>query len=236
MTQFAHNIKNGYTIIAGITYSLIIILAMIPTAILDIGSLLKEANAIENFVAQEGVFRFAIFIEFLMFILVMVLSWVLYIILKPVNKNLAQFGLIFRFGEALLGCVVIMFYLAIIMFLSGAEYLQVFEPEQQQALARFFLKLSGIGYYVLLVIMGIGAGVYCYLFYISNYIPKALSIWGMVSYTTMIIYGLINIALQDAPRELAYAMAPGALFELIMGLWLVFKGIKLNQHQTSFTQ
>ena len=133
------NVKNNYTKIAGITYTLIIIIATFPPMIFDIGSLLKAENAAENIVGQEGVFRTAIAIEFLMFVLVMVLSWALYVLLKPVNKNLAKLGLIFRFGEALLGCVVILFYLMILMFLSGAEYLQVFEPAQLQALARFFL-------------------------------------------------------------------------------------------------
>ncbi len=52
----------------------------------------------------------------------------------------------------------------------------------------------------------------------------------------MIIYGFINITLQNAPPELAYAMAPGALFEISIGLWLVFKGIAVNQNQTASTE
>ena len=172
MTKASLNVKNNYTKIAGIAYVLIIVLALIPTSIFDIGSILKAKNAADNIAGQEGIFRIGIAIEFLMFVLVMVLSWALYIILKPVNKNLALFGLIFRFGEAILGCIVIVFYLTILMFLSGADYLQVFEQAQLQALALFFLKLSGVGYDILLFIMGIGGVVYCYLFYISGYIPR----------------------------------------------------------------
>lgn len=235
MTNSMVNLKNNYTKIAGITYALIIIIATFPSMIFDLGSLLKAKNAVENFVGQEGVFRIAIAIEFIMFVLVMVLSWALYVVLKPVNKNLALLGLIFRFGEALLGCVAIMFILTILMLLSGAEYLQAFEPNQLQALARFFTKLYGVSYYILLFIMGIGGVVYCYLFYISGYIPKFLSIWGMITYSTMVLYGFINIAVHNAPSELAYAMAPGALFELIIGLWLVFKGISVNQNQETAT-
>lgn len=180
MTNTSTHVKNTYTYVAGITYALIIIIAILPQMIFDVGSLLKAKNAADNIIGQEGIFRVAIAIEFLMYILVMVLSWSLYVILKSVNKNLALLGLIFRFGEALMGCVVVLFVLTILMFLSGAEYLQVFEPAQLQALARFFLKLYGVGYYILLFIMGVGAFAYCYLFYISRYIPKALSIWGMI--------------------------------------------------------
>jgi len=223
--------KNNYTYVAGITYVLIIVLSLIPSAIFDMGSLLKAKNAVDNIIGQEGIFRIGIAIEFSMFILVMVLSWALYIMLKPVNKNLALFGLIFRFSEAVLGCVVIIFYLAILMLLSGADYLQVFQPEQLQALARFFGKLGGAGYYILLITMGIGAIAYCYLFYISRYIPKVLAAWGIITYSTMVAYGFINIIFHNPPSELAYAMAPGALFEVTIGLWLTFKGISANQKQ-----
>ncbi len=233
MTNTSSNVKNNYTIIAGITYALIIALSLIPSAIFDFGSLLKAKNAADNIIGQEGIIGLSIAIEFLMFILVMVLSWALYIILKPVNKSIALFGLLFRFSEAVLGCVVIMFYLAILMLLSGAEYLQAFQPEQLQALARFFGKLGGVGYYLLLVTMGIGAIAYCYLFYISRYIPRVLAAWGIFTYATMVAYGFINIIVHNPPSELAYAMAPGALFEVTVGLWLAFKGISVKKSQTA---
>ena len=232
MTNSLINVKNNYTKIAVITYALIIIIATFPPMIFDISSLLKAENAADNILGQEGLFRIAISIEFLMFVLVMVLSWALYVLLKPVNKNLALLGLIFRFGEALLGCVVIMFYLTILIFLSGAEYLQAFEPAQLQALSSFCLKLSGIGYNILLFIMGVGGVAYCYLFYTSNYIPRILSVWGIITYSTMVAYGFLNIVLHNAPSELVYAMVPDALFELTIGLWLVFKGISVNQNHS----
>jgi len=235
MSNASSNVKNKYTIIAGITYVLIIVLSLIPSAIFDLGALLKAKSAADNIVGQEGVIRVGLAIEFLMFILVMVLSWALYLILKPVNEGIALFGLIFRFSEAVLGCVVIMFYLAILLLLSGADYLQAFQPEQLQALARFFGKLGGVGYYILLFTMGVGAVAYCYLFYISRYIPKALAVWGIITYSTMIAYGFINIILHNPPSELAYAMAPGALFEVTIGLWLAFKGISVKQNQALST-
>lgn len=230
MTEKSTKISaNKYTNIAGIAYILIIILALIPSNIFDIGSILKGKDAATNLVGHESIFRLGIAIEFAMFLIVMVLSWALYVILKPINENLALLGLIFRFGEAILGCFIILFYLMILMFLGGAEYLNVFEAEQLQALSRFFLTLSGVGYYILLVIMGVGGTIFCYLFYTSRYIPRLLSIWGIITYLTMVIYGFVNITLQNPPSELAYAMAPGALFEIVIGFWLVIKGIKANQ-------
>ena len=78
--------------------------------------------------------------------------------------------------------------------------------------------------------MGVGGVVYCYLFYISSYIPRILSVWGIITYLTMVAYGFVNIILQNPPAELMYAMAPGALFEISIGLWLFFKGVSVNQN------
>ena len=237
MTNPSLNVKTNYTYIAGIAYVLIIILSLIPSSISDIGSILKAEDAAKNFIGhEEGMYRIGTAVEFLMYMVVMVLSWALYIILKPVNKNLAMLALIFRFGEAILGFVMILLYLMTLMFLDGAEYLQVFEPEQLQALARFFLILTGAGYYILLPVMGVGGILFCYLFYISNYIPRFLANWGIITYSTMVAYGFLNIILQNAPRELMYAMAPGALFEVSIGLWLFFKGVSVNQKKTASTE
>lgn len=236
MTTPSPNMKTNYTYIAGIAYILIIILSLIPPSISDISSILKAEDAVKNFIGHhEDVFRIGIGVEFLMYMVVIVLSWALYIILKPVNKNLALLALIFRFGEAIIGCIVILLYLMTLMFLNSAEYLHVFKPEQLQALARFFLILSGAGYYILLAVMGVGGVVFCYLFYTSGYIPRFLAAWGIITYSTMILYGFINILLQNAPSELAYAMAPGALFEVSIGLWLIFKGIPANKSQVAST-
>jgi hypothetical protein len=60
---------NIYTKVAGITYILIIILALIPSSIFDIGSILKATDAAKNLVGHEGIFRIGIAIEFMMFLL-----------------------------------------------------------------------------------------------------------------------------------------------------------------------
>jgi hypothetical protein len=174
----------------------------------------------------EQAFRFALSGHILMYLCVLMLSWGLYTILKPVNKRLALLGFAFRSAEAILGFVALIFYLMPLMILNGSDYLIAFNTEQLRAISILFLKTSGAVYYILLPVMGIGAALYCYLFYRANYVPKALAIWGMVTYLSMIAYGVINVGMIDAPKSLQYAMYPGALFELLFGLWLYFKGIK----------
>ena len=224
----------NYAKIAGFFYSIIVVLSFIPSQLLDMDVIFSADNALIAMEQHRGTYSIGSAIEFLMFMSVMVLSWALYVLLKPVHKNLATLAFAFRFGEAVLGGMVIVFYIMSMRLLdTNADYLTALAPEQLIALAHFFLKTSTAMYYVILTLMGIGAAIYCYLFYVSNMIPRAFAIWGLVTYLTMIVYGMVNIAYPDAPRELAYAMVPGALFEFLIGLWLFFKGVDMNSTQTA---
>jgi hypothetical protein len=226
MPQNTHDgISPGFIKMTGFFYAIIIPLSLLPSMLLDIKVLLTAQNLSLAMAEHEQTYRLTTAIEFTMFISVLVLSWCLYTILKPVNKSLSLLAFSLRFGEGLLGCVVILLYLMALQLLNNPEHLQVFDEKQLQGLAYFFIRASASGFDVLLTIMGIGATIFWYLFYISSYIPKALCIWGMVTYAYFIFYGMINIILPDAPEELAFAMAPGALFEVVIGLWFMFKGI-----------
>jgi hypothetical protein len=44
----------------------------------------------------------------------------------------------------------------------------------------------------------------------------------------MAIYGVVKMLFPESPEELMFIMFPGALFELMFGLWLLVKGI--NTH------
>ncbi|QFT55150.1 hypothetical protein FIU95_11340 [Microbulbifer sp. THAF38] len=81
---------------------------------------------------------------------------------------------------------------------------------------------------VLLIIMGIGATIFMYLFYVSKYVPRWLVLWGAFTYMSMVVYGFSNILLIDPPQVLKHFMLPGAFFEITFGLWLLIKGVNIK--------
>ena len=70
---------------------------------------------------------------------------------------------------------------AALRLLGDASYLKVFEPDRLQALARVQLAGSFDDYYVGLPFFGLAATVCAWLWLKSNYIPKGLSIFGVIS-------------------------------------------------------
>ena len=65
--------------------------------------------------------------------------------------------------------------------LSGADYLRIFEAERVQALAKLYLGARFDQYYVGLLFYALASTVCSYLWFKSNYIPRALAAWGVIS-------------------------------------------------------
>jgi uncharacterized membrane protein len=83
---------------------------------------------------------------------------------------------------------------------------------------------------IVLVFIGVGATIFCVLLFKSKYIPRWLAAWGIFTYLSMLFLALVSILFPNHPLMLEYVFyGVGELFELVLGSWLVFKGIDLQQ-------
>ncbi len=216
--------------VAGLAYVLIIVLAILKVNFLESNLIVSgnDAATTNNIIANELLFRIGVVSEIIMFLLVVILSLALYVILKTVNKNLALAALLFRFGETIIGAVVTVLSGLIPLLLLNSE--AVFETEQLQALVGLFLNLRIAGLDIVLIFVGLGGTVFCYLFFKSKYVPGILAAWGIFTYLSMLVLALINILLPNRPEIIEIVLfALGTFFELIFGFWLLFKGVNVQQ-------
>src|SRR5574341_282166 len=206
--------------IAGLAYVLIIILSMLK--LIFVGNLIVQGNdaaTTNNIMVNELLFRIGVANDIIVFVLVVFLSMALYVILKTVNKDLALLALLMRFGEGIIGGVVTVLSGLIPLLLLHSE--AVFETEQLQALVGLFLDVQTAGLNIVMIFMGVGGTIFCYLFFKSKCIPRILAAWGILTYLTMLILSFVNILLPNLPEMIAIVLyTPGALFEVIIGLWL----------------
>ncbi len=136
--------------------------------------LIVSGNAAEtarNIVAHERLFRVAVACNIIYCAGVVVLLAALYVILKPVNRGLALVGALCRLVFALMWLLTALNMLAS-RLLGSASYLQVFETDRLQALARAHLGANFDAYYVGLPFFGLASTVCSYLWLKSNYIPR----------------------------------------------------------------
>jgi len=159
---------------------------------------------------------------------VVVLLSALYVVLKPVNPGLALVGALFRLVFALLWLLAPLNLLAALRLLGNANYLQAFEPNRLQAMARLHLGANFDAYYVGLPFFGLAATVCAWLWLKSNYIPRGLSIFGVISSAWCVLCSFIFLVFPHFNKIVNDYIfdSPMAIFELIVSFWLLFKGLR----------
>jgi hypothetical protein len=182
-----------------------------------------------NILAHQTQFRLAL-IGFLSYgVTAVVLLSALYVILKPVSHGLALAGALFRLVFAMLWLLATLNMLSALRLLDSAPYLQLFEPDRLQALARLNLAASFDDYYVGLPFFGLAATVCAWLWYKSGYIPRTLAAFGVIASAWCVICAFVFLIFPTYKEAVnAYWFdSPMAIFELIVSVWLLVKGIRI---------
>ena len=219
----------AYARVAGLAYIAVILLGIFSVNYIDTNIIVpvSDASIVNNILAYELRFRVSILSEIVMYALVVLLSLALYVILKPVSKNIALLALLWRLGEAIIGSSI-----AVISGLIPLQLLKheaAFGVDQLHSLAGLFLSMRNAGLDVVLIFIGAGGALFCYLFFKSRYIPRILSAWGMFTYLSMLTLAMTSILVPNLSETIRMAFyAPGGLFEIVIGLWLLFKGVNLD--------
>lgn len=208
--------------IAGFMYLFIILSSLLALAVLD-----PKINTIKDIMANEIYFRINTAYTLIMYLSVIILTVYLFAILKHVDKNLAILALSFRLGEAILGGVKVLCCLIVLLLLEDKSYSKIFGAEHLQSLAGLFSNAYWSMTIVVFAFLGLGSIVYFYLFYKSKYIPKILSVLGMCSYSLVVTGSFISIVFSNNAFMILGSQA--ILFEIVIGGWLLFKGIDLKE-------
>ncbi len=215
--------------VAGIT----VLLAMAIVVLANYGinfRLIVPGNAVDtarNIMAHETLFRFNVACNLIYVVDVLVLLTALYMILKPVNRNLALVATFCRLVFALMWGVSALNTLGALRLLGDAAYLPVFKADQLQTLARLHITSSYDAYYVGLPFWGLASTVCSYLWFKSRYIPRALAAFGVISSAWCVICAFAFIVFPhfDATVNASWFDLPMVIFEMALGLWLLFKGL-----------
>jgi uncharacterized protein DUF4386 len=193
------------------------------------------AQTAQNILGHQTQFRIAAVCFLTYAVGVVVLLSALYVILKPVNPGLALVAALFRLVFALLWLLSPLNLLGALRLLGNARYLQVFEPDRLQALARFHLGSGFDDYYLGLPFFGLAATVCAWLWLKSNYIPKGLAIFGVIASAWCVFCAFVYLIFPNFNKIVNdYVFdTPMAIFELVVSLWLLVKGLQSSRIATA---
>ncbi len=186
------------------------------------------AATARNIIAHETLFRLNIACFLIYCIGVVLLLTALYVILKPVNRSLALLGAFLRLVYGLTWIVIALNLFEALRLLSGVDYMRVFEVDRLQALSRLSQARSFDVYYVGLVFYALASTVCSYLWFKSNYIPRALAAFGVIASLFCVACTFVFIIFPGFAKvvNLWWFDSPMAMFEMALSFWLLFKGLR----------
>ena len=216
--------------VAGITGLIAFALVVFGNYVL-LGPLIVPRNAVDtaqNILAHQTQFRLAVICFVTYGIGTIVWLSALYVIFAPVNWGLALAGALFRLVFATLWLIAPLNSLAALRLLGDASYLRVFEQDRLQALARVLIAGSFDDYYVGLPFFGLAATTCAWLWLKSKYIPRGLSIFGVIASAWCVLCAVVYLIFPDFNKIVNDYIfdSPMALFELAVSFWLLFRGLK----------
>jgi len=185
-----------------------------------------SATTAKNIMASAWQFRIGVMCDLLAAVLFLLTAWALYVLLKPVNNNLALLFLLLNLAGVAIQCSSDLFLFASQLLLSGADYLKVFQADQLQALAMLFLYLYKNGFMIAQIFYGAWLFPLGYLVFKSGFLPRILGIvlmihcvaWLMTSLQFFLFPGF------DAIKYVSWPL--GFIAEFGLTLWLLIMGVK----------
>lgn len=220
-----------YARVGGVLYLLIFIFAALSMGLQSKLVVPGDAAATVSHISASLLqWRISVAAEMAMFTCDIPLAVIFYILLRPVNANLALLAAFFRFAEAVIGSAIVTLHAAPIVLLNGSAYFKSVDAQTLQSLALLAIKLYDYGFGIALVSFGFHCLLLGYLIYRSTYLPKLL---GALLAVAGVCYVLNSFALIVAPGVANYTfiamLISGFPAELGLCLWLIVFGVNVTK-------
>jgi hypothetical protein len=182
------------------------------------GNIVDSMMNISNHVLQM---RASIVVEMITAIGIVMLGCLLYATLKKQNANIARVAMGLYIMEATILAVSRIPAFALIRI--SQESVLAGHPAHLQSLGNLLYESQSLGYDLHMLPFALGATMFYTLFYKSGFLPRVLSLWGIVA-APLSLAGILFYLLGYDIATVVFL--PNLPFELGTGLWLVVKGIQ----------
>lgn len=188
-----------------------------------------------NIMASQSLWRAGIAADVVMHMCDVGVMLALYLLLRPVNRNLALLAVLFTLVQTAVSVANKVALLIPLFLLGDAAYLRAFTPEQRDALAYVCVRAHDYGFGLALIFFGMACIVEGYLIYRSGFLPKVL---GVLMQIAGPCYLLNSFALLLSPALAGHLfpaiLLPSFIAESSLALWLLLKGVDVERWRQAF--
>ena len=153
-------------------------------------------------------------------------AWGLYVLLRPVNRELA---LLFLLLNAIGVAIQVASYVPLILAMLATEastFTGAFSMAQIEGLQRLSFDVQKLSFLTAQLFFGAWLFPLGYLVYKSGFLPKFLGVLLILDGFAIILWFFQGMLLPDYPALSTPGLALSFVAEVGLGLWLLFKGIK----------
>jgi hypothetical protein len=190
------------------------------------GKLVVNSNAAataHNILTNETLYRFGFTAELLP--LYLVVTFILYDLLRPVSRNLSQLAYVFSIVGCTVSALNSLLHLAPLVVLGGLNPSSAFTADQLNALALIPLKLSAEGLNVCMVFFGFYCILIGHLIFKSTFLPRIIGVLLVIAGICYLINSFATFLTPALAAHLyPYILIPGGA-ELVLAFWLLVIGV-----------
>lgn len=171
-----------------------------------------------NILAHRSLFEMGFTVFLIEMVCQIITTVLIYQLLKPAGRTVALVAVCLGLAGCIIKTFAGLFYIAPLVILTDAQYLNVFSLEQLQALSLFLLNLFNQGAAIGLVFLGLYGLLTGYLMIKSTFLPRALGFFTAVG-------GVGWLCFLHPP--LGYSLFPyiALLGVTLLILWLLIFGV-----------
>jgi len=209
---------------AGFLYLILIICGMfsymfVNSRLIVPGDIATTVNkTVNNIMASKSLYVSGIISWLISETAFVLLVYVLYKLLKPVNKNHALLMVMFVLVAVPISFINELNKFAALLLLSGADYL-----------VPLFLDLNEYGIHINSMFFGLWLLPFGYLVFKSGYIPRILGILLMIGWLGYMLEFFTFFLLPDFNAAIEPVFMITGIGEFLLPLWLLIKGVNVKQ-------
>ena len=218
--------------IAGFLYLITIVVGIFDEAFVK-GRIIVAGDAAAtaaNLRSMEPLWRIGIAGEMVLLLCTVALSLLLYVLLRPVSRDLALLSQFFGLMATAVEAAYSVQLFEALFPLGHAEYLTAFSQAQRDAMTTLALRSHDVGFAICLLLFGPFFLVTGYLIFKSTYFPRAIGVLYQIAGVAYLTNGFVRIlAPAFASQIFAIIVLPAFVGEVSFCLWLLLKGVKMEQ-------
>ncbi|KEQ27580.1 DUF4386 domain-containing protein [Paenibacillus tyrfis] len=190
-----------------------------------IESIMSAPDYLKDVYSKKDQVILGVLLELINSVAVVGIAIVLFPILKKHNEKIALGYIGFRVIEAML--LIVGTIGPLVLIRVSQEYIQAGAPAHSSFHTVGALAAEGsfLVFQLAMIVLGLYSLLFCTLLYRTKLIPRFLSVLGLIGYASLSASAIAELMGHNG----MVLYAPGALFEIMMPLWLIVKGFDASR-------